>query len=152
MDETSTIDLRPQAPLAPVVKLTSMKLPPGRRGGFGRQKGTPNKATSKVLTEIAKFLDDPKYQNNLMDRIEAGRAVFLENLFWKVRLRLQTARDEGRGAGTTQRAYVFYLPRNGREVEVDAAGRVKIKAAVKAGRSPMRKALVTSSESPSSPE
>lgn len=58
--------------------------PPGRRGGFGRQKGTPNKYTAEVKSAIKRFLFDPVYQNNLMFRIENGDANHMERYFWEV--------------------------------------------------------------------
>jgi hypothetical protein len=58
--------------------------PPGRRGGFGRQKGTPNKTTIEVKEALKRFLYDPDYQDNVMDRIKAGRADHLEKYFWEV--------------------------------------------------------------------
>lgn len=59
--------------------------PPGRKGGFGRQKGTPNKATAEIKEALDKFLNDEEYQNNLMHRIEGGRADHMELYFWQLR-------------------------------------------------------------------
>lgn len=56
----------------------------GRLGGFGRQKGTPNKSTREVKEAISRFLDDPDYQDNLMRRICDGRADHMEKYFWEV--------------------------------------------------------------------
>ena|SRR5690242_19901860 len=59
--------------------------PPGRKGGFGRQKGTPNKATAEMKEAVDRFLTDPDYQDNLMRRIEAGRADHIELYLWQWR-------------------------------------------------------------------
>ncbi len=65
-----------------VAAATRKFVPPGRRGGFGRQKGVPNKNTA-VKRDLKRFLEDPVYQNNVMARIEAGVAPHLEKYFWE---------------------------------------------------------------------
>lgn len=59
-------------------------VPAGRRGGFGRQKGTPNRATRETKENIRKFLSDETYQSNLMYRIESGQAQILEKYLWEI--------------------------------------------------------------------
>ena len=44
----------------------------------GRKRGTPNKATRDVKDFFAEFMNSPEYQDNIRQRILAGRAVPIE--------------------------------------------------------------------------
>jgi hypothetical protein len=56
--------------------------PKGRRRG-GRQKGTPNKATTEAKAFCSSIVDSPAYQNMLRQRaIEGKLAPAVECLVW----------------------------------------------------------------------
>jgi hypothetical protein len=46
----------------------------------GRKRGTPNKATRDVKEFFAEFMSSPEYQDNIRQRILAGRAVPIEQV------------------------------------------------------------------------
>ena len=55
------------------------------RGGPGRKKGVPNKATQDVREFAQKFIDDQEYRDSLKRRILRGDATHMETLIWHYR-------------------------------------------------------------------
>lgn len=55
------------------------------RGGPGRKKGIPNKATQDVREFAQKFIDDEDYKASLRRRVLTGRAPHMEQLIWHYR-------------------------------------------------------------------
>ena len=54
-----------------------------KRGGPGRPKGVPNKATAEAKHACAAIVDDPTYRRNLAARARAGRlAPAVECMLW----------------------------------------------------------------------
>ena len=54
-----------------------------RRGGPGRPKGVPNKASLEAKEVCAKLVDDPQYQARLRQRMLAGKlAPAVECMIW----------------------------------------------------------------------
>ena len=54
-----------------------------KRGGPGRPKGVPNKATAEAKQACAAIVDDPTYRRNLAARARAGRlAPAVECMLW----------------------------------------------------------------------
>ena len=54
-----------------------------RRGGPGRPKGAPNKATLEAKAICSALIDDPVYQQKLRDRLHAGElAPAVECMLW----------------------------------------------------------------------
>ncbi len=56
-----------------------------RRGGPGRPKGLPNKATQDVREFAQRFIDDEDYRASLKRRILRGSAPHMETLIWHYR-------------------------------------------------------------------
>ena len=57
-----------------------------RRGGPGRPKGVPNKATTEVKEFCASIVEDPKYQQAVRERALLGLlSPALESLLWHYR-------------------------------------------------------------------
>lgn len=97
----------------------------GNPGG-GRRKGVPNKATQENKELTRHFLQSEEYRQSIKRRILAGKAPQLEILFHHYAFGKPTIGLEPSGAagGPVPPARVLFLPRNGREVEVDGDGRV----------------------------
>ena len=97
----------------------------GNPGG-GRRKGVPNRATQEIKEYTRHFLQSETYRRNVERRILAGKAPQLETLFHHYAFGKPNVVLEPSGAagGPVPPARVVFLPRNGREVEVDAEGRV----------------------------
>ena len=64
-----------------------MRNPTGlTRGGPGRRKGVPNRATVEVKQFSATILDDPANQQRIRDRALQGKlAPAIESLLWQYR-------------------------------------------------------------------
>ena len=57
-----------------------------KRGGPGRRKGVPNKATLEVRQFCASIVDDPAYQRSIRERAFAGELPpAMEALLWHYR-------------------------------------------------------------------
>ena len=93
----------------------------GNRGG-GRPKGVPNKATQEIKEFTRDFLQSDAYRRNVERRILAGKAPQLEILFHHYAFGKPPS---GAADGPVPPAMVLFLPRNGRETEVDGDGRVR---------------------------
>jgi hypothetical protein len=54
-----------------------------KRGGPGRPKGTPNKATVEAKLACSELVDDPAYRAKLRKRLLAGKLPpLLESMLW----------------------------------------------------------------------
>jgi len=91
----------------------------GNRGG-GRRKGVPNKATQEIKEFTRDFLQSDAYRRNVERGILAGKAPQLEILFHYYAFGKPPS---GAADGPVPPAMVLFLPRNGREAEVDGDGR-----------------------------
>ena len=99
----------------------------GNPGG-GRRKGVPNRATQEIKEYTRHFLQSETYRRSAERRILARQAPQLEILFHHYAYgKPQVGLDQSGAAGgpvPPARVVLYDLPRNGREVEVDAEGRV----------------------------
>ena len=77
-----------------------------RRGGPGRPKGVPNKATVEAREFARAFIADAEYQANLRKRILAGQANHLESLLWQYGYGRPREMDKPTGAGSLQIVYM----------------------------------------------
>src|SRR5919197_2783336 len=77
-----------------------------RRGGPGRPKGVPNKATVEAREFARAFIADAEYQASLRKRILAGQANHLESLLWQYGYGKPREMDQPTGSAGLQILYM----------------------------------------------